>query len=229
MCAGPSPMTDAAGRIFIDYYTDALCVWAWIAQPRLEELQRQWGDRLGVRHRCVDVFGDSHSKIRRQWGAHDGFERFSSHVTESASAFDECIVNSRVWSHIRPRSSLQAHLLLKAVGLVAGDEAVGPMALKIRHAFFVEARDVSDQSLLLELATEAGLDGAALQSALLDGSALARLSDDQRSADDLGVRGSPTWVINEGRQILYGNVGYRILHANIDELLKHPGTEASWC
>ncbi len=222
-------MPEDGGRIFIDYYTDALCVWAWIAQPRLEELQRQWGERLGVRHRCVDIFGDSHGKIRRQWGEHDGFERFSDHVAESASPFDGCIVNPRVWSHVRPRSSLQAHLLLKAVGLVAGDEAVGPMALKIRRAFFVEGRDISDQSLLLELAAEADLDSNALQGALLDGSALAGLSGDQRSASDLSVRGSPTWVINEGRQILYGNVGYRILHANIDELLKHPGAEASWC
>jgi predicted DsbA family dithiol-disulfide isomerase len=222
-------MTDDVERIFIDYYTDSLCVWAWIAQRRLEELERQWGGRLGIRHRCVDIFGDSHNKIRRQWGEQDGFERFSTHVAESASAFDECIVNPAVWSEVRPRSSLQAHLLLQAVGLVAGEEAVGPMALKIRRAFFVEARDISDQSLLLGLATEAGLDGAALQGALLDGSALARLSDDQRRVGDLGVRGSPTWVINDGRQILYGNVGYRILHANIDELLKHPGAEASWC
>ena len=84
-------------------------------------------------------------------------------------------------------------------------------------------------SLLLALAAEAGQDRAALESALQDGSALARLSDDQRSASDLSVRGSPTWVINDGRQILYGNVGYRILHANIDELLKHPNAEASWC
>ena len=29
----------------IDYYTDVLCVWAWIAQPRLDELQRQWGKK----------------------------------------------------------------------------------------------------------------------------------------------------------------------------------------
>ena len=222
-------MTDGGERIFIDYYTDALCVWAWIAQPRLDELQRQWGDRLGVRHRCVDIFGDSHTKIRRQWGEHDGFERFATHVAESVSAFDECTVDPRVWSQVRPRSSLQAHLLLKAVGLVAGDEAVGSMALRLRRAFFVDARDISDQSLLLALAAEAGLDRAALESALQDGSALARLSYYQRSASDLSVRGSPTWVINDGRQILYGNVGYRILHANIDELLKHPNTEASWC
>lgn len=42
----------------IDYYTDMLCVWAWIAQPRLEELQRQWGKQIEVRHRYVDIFGD---------------------------------------------------------------------------------------------------------------------------------------------------------------------------
>ncbi|MEZ5483114.1 MAG: hypothetical protein R3E73_13460 [Porticoccaceae bacterium] len=32
--------------------------------------------------------------------------------------------------------------------------------------------------------------------------------------------GSPSYVINGGRQTLYGNVGYRVLRANIDELLK---------
>lgn len=58
---------------------------------------------------------------------------------------------------------------------------------------------------------------------------MASLSRDQQSARDLGVKGSPTWVLNEGRQTLSGNVGYRILNANIEELLKHPGAEASWC
>ena len=217
------------GPIAIDYYTDALCVWAWIAQPRLEELQRQWDRQLEVRHRFVDVFGDSHSKITRRWGEQDGFERFCSHVAESAAAFDECVVNPAVWSSVRPHSSLQAHLLLKAAALVAGVEAVAPLALSIRRAFFVEAMNISDQSVLLGLAAEAGLNCTAMQESLRDGRALAALSDDQRSANELGVRGSPTWVINDGRQILYGNVGYRILHANIEELLKHPGAEASWC
>jgi predicted DsbA family dithiol-disulfide isomerase len=58
---------------------------------------------------------------------------------------------------------------------------------------------------------------------------MAALSSDQRSAQDLGVRGSPTWVLNDGRQMLYGNVGYRILQANIEELLRQPTGEASWC
>ena len=46
-----------------------------------------------------------------------------------------------------------------------------------------------------------------------------------------GVQGSPTFVFNEGRQMLYGNVGYRIIEANLRELLSRPSAEGmpSWC
>ena len=40
-------------------------------------------------------------------------------------------------------------------------------------------------------------------------------------ADDTGL--------NEGRQLLAGNVGYRVIEANIRELLDTPGDQQSWC
>jgi predicted DsbA family dithiol-disulfide isomerase len=40
---------------------------------------------------------------------------------------------------------------------------------------------------------------------------------------------SPTFIFNEGRQRLNGNVGYRIMEANIRELLNNPSREESWC
>lgn len=83
--------------------------------------------------------------------------------------------------------------------------------------------------LLVNLAASDNIDRAALKETLDDGSAMAALSRDQRSAGELGVKGSPTWLLNGGRQILYGNVGYRILNANIEELARRPATEASWC
>ena len=213
----------------IDYYSDVLCVWAWIAQPRLEEVQRQWGSKVEICHRYIDVFGDSHNKILRQWGSSNGFEKFSAHAAASAAPFDGVSIHPDIWLKTRPRSSMQAHLLLKAVALVAGDQAVEAMALRIRHAFFVQAQDIGDLALLLNLANEEKLDSTLLKNTLLDGRAMAALSADLRSAKELGVKGSPTWVLNEGRQILYGNVGYRILSANIEELFKHPVAEASWC
>ena len=213
----------------IDYYTDMLCVWAWIAQPRLAELQRQWSYKVDVRHRYLDIFGDSHTKIALRWGQHDGFEKFSAHVTASAAPFEDTPIHAAIWKQVRPRSSMPAHLLLKAVGIVYGDAMVQTMALQVRHAFFVDAVDISQIALLLELAESQKLDTHALKVSLMDGRAMAGLSADQQSARELGIKGSPTWVLNEGRQVLYGNVGYRILNANIEELLKRPAAEASWC
>ena len=59
----------ALAPALIDYYTDVFCVWAWIAQPRLDELQRQWGNKIVVRHRFLDIFGDRGAHARIAVGA----------------------------------------------------------------------------------------------------------------------------------------------------------------
>ena len=222
-------MQGTTPEIVIDYYSDVLCVWAWIAQPRLEEISRQWGSRVTVRHHFVDIFGDCERKIPGSWGEQDGFEKFAEHVHHSAEPFDDATVHPGIWRETRPRSSAQAHLVLRAVGLVASPEAIAATALGIRRAFFCEAKDISDMELLLDIAGQEGVDRQAISQCLRNGSAIAAFSSDLRDANESGVRGSPTWILNNGRQILYGNVGYRVLSANIEELLKHPADEASWC
>ena len=216
-------------KISIDYYSDVLCVWAWIAQPRLEELTNQWAEQISVKHHFVDIFGDSQQKIAQSWGKHDGFEKFAEHVQHSARPFEESRVHPDLWRSVRPKSSAQSHLLLRAIGLVATEEQLVSTALRIRRAFFCDALDISDMDLLLELAVQENVDRDDLLACLRDGRAMAALSSDLKTAADLQVRGSPTWILNNGRQVLFGNVGYRILNANIEELLKNPDDEASWC
>ena len=64
-----------------------------------------------------------------------------------------------------------------------------------------------------------------------NGEAYAALRRDSQLAEQHGVMGSPTYVFNDGRQLLYGNVGYRIIEANLRELLAAPADTAapSWC
>ena len=222
-------MTGSDPDIVIDYYSDVLCVWAWIAQPRLEELHKQWQDKVVVQHHYVDIFGDCYRKIPAAWGEQDGFEKFGDHVLQSATPFEQAEVNPEIWRSTRPRSSAQAHVLLRAASLVHGDETAAQLALRIRSAFFRDARDIGNMQELMQIAAQCGADEQALHASLNDGSAIAAYSTDLRRATELGVRGSPTWILNAGRQVLYGNVGYRILSANIEELLRHPQDEASWC
>jgi predicted DsbA family dithiol-disulfide isomerase len=65
---------------------------------------------------------------------------------------------------------------------------------------------------------------------LADGRAFAALAHDYQEADRMRIQGSPSFVLNDGRQILYGNVGFKIIEANIREILRTPSAgQASWC
>jgi hypothetical protein len=56
------------------------------------------------------------------------------------------------------------------------------------------------------------------------------LAADYQVAEKMRIEGSPSFVLNEGRQKLYGNVGFHLIEANIQELLRTPrADEASWC
>jgi len=222
-------MSENSSAISIDYYTDVLCIWAWIAQPRLEELRKQWGSKIRIHHRYVDIFGDACKKIPMQWGETDGFDKFHQHVAHSAEPYAHTHIHSDIWTKVRPQSSVTPHLILKAIDIVAGESGVDAMSTAIRSQFFTQAINVGDTETLLNMSSSLDIDRKAIVEAMDNGCAMAALSADYKSVKENAIKGSPSWVLNSGRQILYGNVGYRILSANIEELLNNPTEEASWC
>ena len=103
------------------------------------------------------------------------------------------------------------------------------MALKIRTAFFVDGLDIGCLDNLYDLIESDGLNRNSIEASINNGSAMAALMHDYQKSKQQTIKGSPSFVINEGRQTLYGNVGYRVLLANVEELLRNPKGEASWC
>ena len=100
-----------------------------------------------------------------------------------------------------------------------------------RVAFFEQAKDVSSLPVLLELLGTTRVPADAVMEMIENGEAYAALHHDEQLIRNYGVLGSPTYVFNEGRQLLYGNVGYRIIASNIRELMSsaHVEGEPSWC
>ncbi len=216
-------------KVTIDYFTDILCVWAWISQRRIDELKTQFGDRVEIRSQFVDVFGDTATKIVTQWGKRGGYDGFAAHVASAAEPFDVAPVSPRIWTETRPTSSGIAQMFVKAAELAYDADTADVLAVRLRRAFFVDALDISHLDVLEGLADDLDLDVGGIRSHFRDGGAMAALLGDYRRATSLGVKGSPVFLMNENRQMLYGNVGYRVLQANVEELLRRPAMEASWC
>jgi predicted DsbA family dithiol-disulfide isomerase len=215
--------------LIVDYYTDILCVWAWIAQRRIDELNTQLGDKIEIRRYYIDVFGDVARNIDTGWQQRGGYEGFAEHVRHAAASFDDAPINTKIWSEVRPATSANAHLVLKAVELAYDQQRSVDAALMLRNSFFNEAQDVGNMDVILRLVGDLGLDLDLINKSISNGSAMAALMRDYQAARENNIKGSPSYVLDGGRQVLYGNVGYRVIHTNIEELLKHPGDEASWC
>lgn len=220
--------------IRVTHFSDVLCVWAYVSQIRMDELHNHFADSVVVEYRYFQVFGDVARKMETNWKDRGGVPAYSAHVREVGAKFDHVVLDPQVWLRCTPPSSLPAHLLLCAVRLLeaAGEvpaDTQAAMAWALRVAFFRDGHDIARHDVLLELARAQHLPLDKVRHHLADGSAHAALCGDLELAKAQGIQASPTLVFNEGRQRLSGNVGYRILEANIRELLDGAPGQLSWC
>lgn len=221
-------------KVTLDYFTDVLCIWAYVAQIRLDELNQQFKDKIEVNEHFITLFGNTEKRLGEGWKDKGGYQGFNKHVMHVASQFPHLTINPNVWITCRPMSSASSHLYLKALQLLvaegkASKEDFNKLVWNVRSAFFKDAKDVSQMSVLTELAQDLSLPINALQEKIDNGAAIAALCSDMEMREQFKLEGSPTYLLNNGRQKLYGNVGYRVLEANVQELLERPEGVASWC
>ena len=145
-----------------------------------------------------------------------------------------------IWLKTRPATSASAHLFhqgnptvrsRKRLAIKSGrTDVFDRVAWALRRAFFRDCQDISRWDTQCEIAEALGADIDAIERCIHSGIAFARLAADYQDADKLRIEGSPSFVLNEGRQKFYGNIGFHLMDANIQELLRTPSAdEASWC
>jgi hypothetical protein len=111
---------DLADRLVtIEYFSDVLCIWAYGAQARVDELKRNFGDQVELHNRFIPLFAAAHNRIKEGWRERGGFGGFNRHLQEVvAGRWDHVSLHPDVWLHDIPASSTTAHVLLKAIQLL---------------------------------------------------------------------------------------------------------------
>ena len=230
--------------VTIEYFTDILCVWAWGNQVRIEQLRQELGNDIQLRYRFIPLFADARQHVLRQWAEKGKFEGFNQHLKDVAKQWGHLTLHPDVWVRTVPASSTGIHLMLKAMQLLeqrgvisgqanpayGGRSSFEEFVWRLRDAFFRHGDNISERSVYEHIASGLDLQSRVLQEMIDNGDAFAALHQDDEAKQRYKVHGSPTMVLNEGRQLLYGNVGYRIIEVNVRELLHNPlQGDASWC
>ncbi len=194
-------------------------------------IEEKFGKSVRIKHRFCSVFGDTAEKIKLSWKEKGGYEGFNLHLRHVAGKFPHIQVHPDIWLETRPPSSGSPHLFLKAVQLYDRDSKIFDQVMwALRSAFFRDCRDISRWDVQCEIAEGLGAKIGAIEELIRSGIAFASLAADYQDADKMRIEGSPSLVLNNGRQKLYGNVGFRLIDANIQELFRDPrADDASWC
>ena len=224
----------------ITYFSDVLCIWAYILQARVDAVKKTFGSSVEIKHQFCSVFGDTAQKITSTWKDKGEYNGFNSHLRKVAERFPHNEVHPDIWLTTRPLTSSSAHLFMNAVRqwdhesrLSQTDSAENifdQVLWAFRCAFFRDCRDIARWDIQCEIAQAFGVDIVAIKQCIHNGTAFAHMAADQRDADKMRIEGSPSFILNEGRQKLYGNIGFHLIEANIQELMRTPrDDEASWC
>lgn len=231
-------------EIRIDYFTDILCIWAHVSQARVDELKKQFGSQIRLHYHFIPVFGCVKNRIEEGWKEKGGYQGFNEHVQAVCKQFSHAEICADLWNITQPATSLTSHHFLKSVQLLEakaiisnkeesrfnGNTLLEETIWQVREAFFKDHKDVAKQSVLMEIAEKLDLPVDQLLEQMENGEALAALFRDMELRDQYRLEGSPTYVLNNGRQKLYGNVGYKVIEANVREILTTPQeSSASWC
>ena len=139
----------------ISYFTDALCVWAYVSQIRIDELKANFKSSIEVECRYFHVFGDVSSKMDAAWKQRGGLPAYRQHVREVVEKFGHVQLHERTWQTDVPKSSMPAHLWLCAIRHVEIGSRCAPgssdrAAWAFRDAFFRHGRDISQAKVLLD-------------------------------------------------------------------------------
>jgi hypothetical protein len=201
-----------------------------------------YDQKISIQHHFIPVYGNTNKRVIEGWKERGGIPAYKKFIVGVAADFDHVTISDKFWdADCQPFSSASVHMFAKAIETLIQDEQIentkqrsgrilyDEILWQLRDRYFSKAINIGLLQQQMNIAEEFSLPCDAILERLHNGQAMAAMCNDNELKEKYKVEGSPTYVMNEGRQKLYGNVGYKIIAANIDELLNRPQGIASWC
>lgn len=185
----------------VDVISDVVCPWCYVgkvkletavklfkeANPGVEEPQVRWHPfQLNP---DLDLAGiDRADYVRKKFG-----DRATSVYDRVKGVGSEVGIEFAFDKIKRQPNTRKAHSLIAAC---EGSDLQAKMVQTLFDAYFIQARDLTDDEVLAQLASDVGLDAKTTKDALYSPDAFRRIQQADTQAREMGVEGVPFFVFN---------------------------------
>ncbi len=172
------------------YVHDPMCSWCWGFEPARQKIFEAMAGRMQIRRMVGGLAPDSEvpmpeamrSMLQQAW------RRIEQTIPGTEFNFD-------FWQKCSPRRSTYPANRAVIAAREQGDEFDAQMTARIQRAYYLEARNPSDECTLIELATDIGLDTEQFATSLAADSTQQKLTTEIQAAREMGIDSFPSMAV----------------------------------
>lgn len=179
--------------IVIDYWSDPTCAWSWAAQPALDQLLRELGERIVMRYRMLPLYRNLAQHTDPTKGGPFAHPAEIGKEWLQVSERTGVPVDPAIWENDPPSSTWPACKAVKAAAQQSSKAAESYLK-RLRAAALTERQNVARYAVLLRLAEEAGLDAPAFERDLAVRARTHEIQEDIREAKRNNIRTRPSFL-----------------------------------
>jgi predicted DsbA family dithiol-disulfide isomerase len=188
-------MSEADEVLTIDVVSDVVCPWCYLGEKRLEAALAESPQKVALRWRPyqldptipeggldrAEYMEKKFGKSGRLRSVHDNLTRLGAEVG-IPFAFDKIK---------RAPNTLDAHRLIRWADSAG---AQGKVVDRLFRAYFVEGRNIGDRAVLIDIASQCGLDATLVERLLAEGADEDLVREEIAQAQAIGVTGVPFFI-----------------------------------
>jgi predicted DsbA family dithiol-disulfide isomerase len=188
-------MSEANDILTIDIVSDVVCPWCYLGEKRLEAALQGEAGPVEVRWRPYQLDPtipeeglDRTEYIEKKFGKSGRLQSVHDNLTRLGAQLGLPFAFDKIK---RSPNTLDAHRLIRWAGS-AGVQA--EVVDRLFKAYFVEGRDIGDRAVLVEIASQCGLDAGQVERLLANGADADLVRQEIEQAQAMGVSGVPFFI-----------------------------------
>ena len=195
------------------YVHDPMCSWCWGFEPTRQAIFDTLGDRMQIRRLVGGLAPDSEVPMP---------ESMRQMLQQTWQRIGQTIPGTRFnfefWEKCAPRRSTYPANRAVIAAREQGAEYDQAMTARIQQAYYLEAKNPSDNSTLIELATGIGLDTDKFSECLVAESTQQLLMTEIQSARALGIDSFPSMAVHRNGELRHIGLNYTDPNAMLEQI-----------
>jgi len=185
------------------YVHDPMCSWCWGFEPTRQKIFEAVAGRMQIRRMLGGLAPDSEvpmpaamrSMLQQTW------QRIEQMIPGTEFNFE-------FWQKCSPRRSTYPANRAVIAAREQGDEFDSRMTARIQRAYYLEAKNPSDESTLIELATDIGLDADLFATSLIAESTQHKLITEIQATREMGIDSFPSLAVQKAGRLYHIALSY---------------------